>query len=237
MALLVVAGPAAVAVSLTFESKNREATTTISDESWPGVGSRGLVPAEQWGLERRTAEVSPFDNYEQWQQAKGDAFDQGPKFWLAPGFEVSRIRQAAADEGSWIALAFDRQGRATISREDSGLLRVTLAADRGSVTRVEPSKVDLPECRGLMYIDDRLYANANAPRAARRIYPRRDCRFAGLSGRRSSSVAVNRGEQNSSRRVLNKRAGVHAVPASILRAISPPSRRASGPEMRGRSAP
>lgn len=156
-----VAGPAAVAVSLTFESKDREATTIVSDDSWSGAKSRGLVSPEQWGLGRRSAEISPFDNYEQWQQAKGENVDQGPKFWLAPGFEVTRIRQAAADEGSWIALAFDRQGRATISREDSGLLRMTLAADRGTVTRVEPIKVDLPECRGLLYIGDHLYANAN----------------------------------------------------------------------------
>lgn len=156
-----VAGPAAVALSLTFESQDRETTTITSDESWSGAESRGLVPAEQWGLGRRSAEISPFDNYEQWQQAKGEAVEKGPKFWLAPGFEVSRIRQAAADEGSWIALAFDRQGRATISREDSGLLRMTLAPDRRTVTRVEPIKVDLPECRGLLYIGDQLYANAN----------------------------------------------------------------------------
>lgn len=155
------AGPAAVAVSLTFESKDGEATTIASDDSWPGAESLGRVPPEQWGVGRRSAEISPFDNYEQWQQAKGDAADKGPKFWLAPGFEVSQIRQAAADEGSWIALAFDRQGRATISREDSGLLRMTLAADRRSVTRVEPIKADLPECRGLLYVGDRLYANAN----------------------------------------------------------------------------
>ena len=159
-----VAGPAAVAASLTFESKDGEATTIISDGSWSGAESRGLVPGEQWGLDRRSAEISPFDNYEQWQQAKGDAVDKGPKFWLAPGFEVSRIRQAADDEGSWIALAFDRQGRPTISREDSGLLRMTLAADRGTVTRIEPIKADLPECRGLLYVDDWLYANANNAR-------------------------------------------------------------------------
>jgi putative heme-binding domain-containing protein len=155
------AGPAAVALSLTFVKKDGAATTIVSDESWLGAESRGLVPPEQWGLGRRSAEISPFDNYEQWQQAKGDALDKGPKFWLAPGLEVTSVRQAAADEGSWIALAFDREGRATISREDKGLLRMTLAADRGSVTRVEPIQVDLPECRGLLYIDDHLYVNAN----------------------------------------------------------------------------
>lgn len=164
-----VAGPLGVAVSLRVETKDHEAIAIVSDESWQGAESRDPVPDEQWGLGRRSAEISPFDNYEQWQQAKGDAVDQGPTFWLAPGFEVSRIRQAAADEGSWIALAFDRQGRATISREDSGLLRMTLAADHGSVTRVESIKVDLPECRGLVYIDDRLYANANNAHAMYRL--------------------------------------------------------------------
>ena len=164
-----VAGPAALALSLTLVRKDGAATTITSDESWSGAESRGLVAPVQWGLERRSAEISPFDNYEQWQQAKGNAVDKGPKFWLAPGFEVSRIRQAAPDEGSWIALAFDRQGRATISREDNGLLRMTLAADRGSVTRVEPINVDLPECRGLLYIDDQLYANANNARSMYRL--------------------------------------------------------------------
>ncbi|MBI3865404.1 MAG: c-type cytochrome [Planctomycetia bacterium] len=164
-----VAGPSAVAVSLALMKKDGAATTIVSDESWQGAESRGLVPPEQWGLERRSAEISPFDNYEQWQQDKGNGVDKGPKFWLAPGFEVTRVRQAAADEGSWIALAFDRQGRATISREDTGLLRMTLAADRGAVTRVEPINVDLPECRGLLYIDGQLYANANNARSMYRL--------------------------------------------------------------------
>jgi putative heme-binding domain-containing protein len=164
-----IAGPAAVALSLTLVGKDGTATTIVSDESWSGAESRGLVPPEQWGLDRRSAEISPFDNYEQWRQASGNGDDKGPKFWLAPGFEVARVRQAAADEGSWIALAFDPQGRATISREDTGLLRMTLAADRGSVTRVEPIQVDLPECRGLMYIDGHLYANANNARTMYRL--------------------------------------------------------------------
>jgi putative heme-binding domain-containing protein len=155
-----VAGPAAVALSLSVSGKG-STTTIVSDESWPGAESRGLVLPEQWGLGRRSAEISPFDNYEQWRQAAGSTADKGPTFWLAPGFEVWRVHQAATDEGSWIALAFDAQGRATISREDTGLLRMTLAADHRTVARVEPITVDLPECRGLLYLDDRLYANAN----------------------------------------------------------------------------
>lgn len=156
-----VAGPAAVALSIGLVDKERRATLIRTDESWQGAVSLGEVAPELWGLGRRSAAVSPFDNYEQWQQAKGDSTDKPPKFWVAPGFEVTQVRKAAAEEGSWIALAFDSQGRATISREDTGLLRMTLADDRRSVTRVEPIKVDLPECRGLLYVEGRLYANAN----------------------------------------------------------------------------
>lgn len=162
-------GPAAAAVSLTVIGRDGTATTIASDESWSGAESRGVVPPEQWGLGRRSAEISPFDNYEQWRQADANDSDKGPGFWIAPGFDVSRVRQAAFDEGSWIALAFDPQGRATISREDSGLLRMTLAADRRTVTRVEPINVDLPECRGLLYVDNRLYANANNARSIYRL--------------------------------------------------------------------
>ena len=49
------------------------ATTIVTDESWSGAESRGLVLPEQWGLGRRSAEISPFDNYEQWRQADGSA--------------------------------------------------------------------------------------------------------------------------------------------------------------------
>lgn len=164
-----VEGPAAVALSITMLDKDGKTTILATDDSWQGAVSLGEVLPELWGIGRRSAAISPFDNYEQWQQAKGDTVDKLPKFWTAPGFEVTRVRQAAPDEGSWIALAFDDQGRATISREDTGLLRMTLADDRESVTRVEPIKVDLPECRGLLYVDGRLYANANNAKSLFRL--------------------------------------------------------------------
>lgn len=156
-----VAGPAAVALSIALIGKDGKSTTIATDESWQSAVSLGEIPPEQWGIGRRSTAVSAFDNYEQWQQAKGGAPDKQPQFWAAPGFEITRVRKAAADEGSWIALAFDAAGRATISREDTGLLRMTLADDRRSVTRVEPILVNLPECRGLVYRGDLLYANAN----------------------------------------------------------------------------
>ena len=164
-----VAGPAAVALSLTLSGRDGQTTTIVSDGSWQGAESHGEVRPELWGLGRRSAAVSPFDNYEQWQQAKGDKPEKPPQFWVVPGFEVTLVRKAAVDEGSWIALAFDAEGRATISREDTGLLRMTLAADRASVARVEHVEAALPECRGLLYRDGFLYVNANNAKAMYRL--------------------------------------------------------------------
>lgn len=191
-----VAGPAAVALSIALTGHDGKTTTISTDETWQGAVALGEVPPQHWGIGRRSAAVSAFDNYEQWQQAKGDAPQKQPQFWTAPGFEVTRVRQAAADEGSWIALAFDAAGRATISREDTGLLRMTLADDRRSVARVEPIAVDLPECRGLVYLDGRLYANANNAKTMFRLRITEDARVEELERLREFPGGVGHGRND-----------------------------------------
>lgn len=136
----------------------------------PLVEDRGEVAPELWGIGRRDISLSAYENYEQWQQSKGEVADKNrPKFWLAPGFEITEVRVAQPDEGSWIAMAFDDKGRLTISREDVGLLRMTLAEDRKSVSKVEHIDVKLEECRGLAYDGQTLYANANNSKAMFRL--------------------------------------------------------------------
>ncbi len=131
---------------------------------------RGAVAPELWGIGRRDLSLSAFENYEQWQQSKGEVADKHrPKFWIAPGFEITELRVAQPDEGSWIAMAFDDQGRLTVSREDVGLLRMTIAEDKKSVARVEKIEVPLEECRGLAYDGEMLYANANNSKAMFRL--------------------------------------------------------------------
>ncbi|HEY2253777.1 MAG TPA: hypothetical protein VGH74_22035, partial [Planctomycetaceae bacterium] len=191
-----VAGPAAVALSITLTGNDGKSTTIATDETWQGAVSLGEVPPEQWGIGRRSAAVSAFDNYEQWQQAKGTAPEKQPQFWTVPGFEIARVRQAAADEGSWIALAFDAAGRATISREDTGLLRMTMSDDRRSVVRVEPIAVDLPECRGLVYLDGRLYANANNAKTMFRLRITDDARVEALERLREFPGGVGHGRND-----------------------------------------
>ncbi|WP_425616268.1 hypothetical protein NA78x_006211 [Anatilimnocola sp. NA78] len=155
-----VPGPAAVAMSLAVKHPT-STTHLVTDQDWSAEDLGPVLP-ELWNLGRRGIELSPFENYEQWQQAKTDSpHKTAPKFWTAPGFEIDELRVAHADEGSWISLIFDPQGRLLISREDQGLLRMTLAADRKSVEKVEPIASSLKEIRGLVVAGDWLIANAN----------------------------------------------------------------------------
>ena len=170
-------GPTAVAFSFVFVAKDGNRTSIVSDPTWtlaepknglhggpkPVTLSLGLVRPELWGIGRRPAVTSPFENYEQWKETQSNSArkDKKPKFTLAPGFEITLVRKALPEEGSWISMAFDPQGRLTVSREDRGLLQLTLADDRKSVTKVLPVKLDVAEVRGMLYADGLLYLNAN----------------------------------------------------------------------------
>ncbi|QDU31572.1 hypothetical protein ETAA8_67310 [Anatilimnocola aggregata] len=157
---LPVEGPSAVALSLAVQQQN-ETTYLITDKEWQATDLGAVLP-ELWGTGRRSIALSPFENYEQWQQAKTDSpHKAAPKFWTVPGFEIQELRAARPDEGSWISCVFDSQGKLLISREDQGLLRMTLAADRQSIANVEPIPSTLKEIRGLVRVGDDLVANAN----------------------------------------------------------------------------
>jgi putative heme-binding domain-containing protein len=160
-------GPSAVALSLGLTLPDGRQIHVPSDETWQLEGGRkrnartlGDVSPEMWGIGARSIQISPFDNYEQWRQALG-AEPGSERYWTAPGFEIELVRAAAADEGSWVALAFDPRGRVTVAREDRGLLRMTFDAPGGAVNAVEMIDDTLLECRGLLYVGDDLYANAN----------------------------------------------------------------------------
>ena len=77
------------------------------------------------------------------------------------------LRSAQPDEGSWISLAFDPQGRIFVSLEGTaqgdqrGILRLTPATNADAVSRCEHVDDTLQECRGLLYAFDSLYARCN----------------------------------------------------------------------------
>src|SRR5438067_13475712 len=67
------------------------------------------------------------NDYNQWKLALESGGVASPvSISTLPGYHVDIVRTALPGEGSWIALAFDLQGRIVVSREVKGLIRVTL---------------------------------------------------------------------------------------------------------------
>lgn len=191
-------GPAAVALSFDVRFVDRSVRHLVSDASWkreatvsntgvPGSPSPatahpanslappaaavdlGPVRPELWGIGRASIAVSPFENYEQWRQSLGGVTPEATRLQAASGFEARLIRAASPEEGSWVSMAFDAQGRLTIAREDKGFLRFSLEPMSHAVTRTEVIPSDLAECRGLQYIEGILVAHANNSKGLYRL--------------------------------------------------------------------
>lgn len=140
-----------------------------TDATWTSpngkVVSLGAVDAD--GATNSFDLKKTFDAYNSWQLAKPGAQSQAtdPKdFTLLPGFKAELVRSAQPGEDSWVAMAFDPQGRVTLSKEKKGLLRFDPKS--GSMTEIEST---LLECRGLVYAHGVLYANANNSKGLYRL--------------------------------------------------------------------
>ncbi|MBI5772804.1 MAG: c-type cytochrome [Verrucomicrobia bacterium] len=148
----------------------------ISDGKWSGAQAGGAdwQPAISLGSVAARSGQNPFDEkhafdaYNSWKLAKGANTATTPDaITTLPGFTVELLRSALPGEDSWIALAFDPQGRITIAKEKRGLLRFTLGSNQ--VEKVEVINDTLLECRGLLYAYDSLYANANSSKGFFRL--------------------------------------------------------------------
>jgi putative heme-binding domain-containing protein len=140
-----------------------------SDETWTSPDGKVVIlgavdadpAANPFDLKKT------FDAYNSWQLAKPGAQSQATdptSFTLLPGFKAELIRSAQPNEDSWVALAFDPQGRVTLAKEKKGLLR--LDPKDGSMREIEST---LLECRGLLYAHGVLYANANNSKGLYRL--------------------------------------------------------------------
>ena len=166
-------GPAAIALSLHIRHADRTDQLVTSDRDWTSesgkVHSFGTVADRLWDIEK-LARISDFEDYEQWRRASGAESGTDPAtFVTQSGFEVELLRSARNDEGSWVSMAFDPQGRLTIAKEDQGLLRMELSSDGSDVEKVDQINDNLKECRGLLYAYDALYANANNSKSFYRL--------------------------------------------------------------------
>ena len=169
---LTLASKGAVAVLLELNGDLARRQWIISDDSWKASAGkivvRGAVDAD--------AATNPFDlrktfdAYDSWQLARAENQNQATDastLTLPPGFHAELVRSSKVEEGSWIAMAFDPQGRITIAREKKGLLRLTMK--QSSVEKIEVINDTLLEVRGLLYAFGALYADANNTKALFRL--------------------------------------------------------------------
>lgn len=160
-------GPSAFFVQFDFEFQDATRKTIVSDSTWQiddstGVDNLGPVNRRLMVPASRRVGIDVVDNYEQWKQALSTEEGTDPaNFLIAPGFEIRRVRSALPNEDSWVSLAFDSQGRAIIAKESKGLLRMTLSPEGDMVTEAALIEDTLQECRGLTFVGESLFVNAN----------------------------------------------------------------------------
>lgn len=86
-----------------------------------------------------------------------------PGVEATPGFRVEKLYDVPKEEqGSWVALAADPQGRLIASDEDErGLYRITLASSPGVPPTVDKIPVELTGAQGLVWAFDSLFVHVN----------------------------------------------------------------------------
>ncbi|QDU95356.1 DUF7133 domain-containing protein [Lignipirellula cremea] len=172
-----VEGPSAFFFTLTLVDSDGVVTMIRSDaeclyrtsaaSDWRPAADLGVIDPLIWG--GPDVEVSAIEDYTQWKRALGESPQADPASFLTrDGFRVELVKAATAEEGSWVGLTFDPQGRLIVAREDQGLLRMTLNK-KGRVVKVETINDKLMECRGLLFAFGDLYVNANGSKALYRL--------------------------------------------------------------------
>ncbi|MCG8652295.1 MAG: c-type cytochrome [Pirellulales bacterium] len=200
-----VEGPSAVFLQLEVEYSDGRVERVVTNSDWRSQRSGVSRPAVSFGEvdprlvipKSRLVGIKAIDNYEQWKQALGASAGSNPaSFEITPGFEIQLIKSASPDEGSWVSMAVDPQGRLVIGKEERGLLRMTLSARQDKVVRTELIEDSLEECRGLLFVGDDLYANANNSKGLYRLSGLGQDRFAAPELVFASSGGVGHGRND-----------------------------------------
>ena len=159
----------AVALDIKVHGPNGQQTRFVTTAGWHGVSTLGNLSLEKWWT-HPPLQISEADDYTQWKRASDATEGTDPNtFQLLPGFKAERLISAGPNDGSWVSLAFDPQGRLTIGREDKGLIRYTFAKGHKSITQTKLINQTLKECRGLLYAHDSLFVQANQSKGIFRL--------------------------------------------------------------------
>lgn len=87
--------------------------------------------------------------------------DESKNYNVAPGFKLEKIHTVAKEQGSWVALTKDGQGRLITADQYGKLYRVTAPVGENSQTQVEALDIPIGGAHGLLWHKDVLYVTVN----------------------------------------------------------------------------
>jgi putative heme-binding domain-containing protein len=150
----------------------------LAQKTWLAT-NRNWTHRQSLGPTDAVADADPFDlkktpdAYNSWKLAGRDSQNQAtdPATIQVPaGYRIQLVHSATPDQDSWIAMAFDPNGRLTLGMEKKGLLRLSFSnPDQPEVASAQVIDNSLEECRGLLYAEGWLFANANRSKTLVRL--------------------------------------------------------------------
>ncbi|MFA6543269.1 MAG: hypothetical protein WCS99_02515 [Limisphaerales bacterium] len=169
-------GTVAAAANAPENISQRRVNFIVTDASWlaapremPGWQA-AKVSAAQWGRPASLGKlgVAPWGDVLASRQATA-----AESLQTLPDFKVELLRSARIDEGTWVSMTFDPQGRLIIAPDPGGLLRLTIAPG-GPVGKVEKLTAPINGAQGLLCAHDSLYVNNAAGPDGHGFYRLRD---------------------------------------------------------------
>lgn len=165
---------AGLVVKLDLESGWRDTRTIVTDDSWqaatrPAKGWKELGFRPQWQKPQLVAPLGGGDWAGKMTLAKLKAAAPLREPTATPikdlkvkaGFAVELLYSVPkGQQGSWVNMCVDPQGRLIVSDQYGSLYRVTTQPD-GTNVSVDKIPVDIGEAQGLLWAFDSLYVNVN----------------------------------------------------------------------------
>ncbi len=151
-------GPAGAWFEIVCELEDGNVLRLQSDASWRAGRTQAREswqPAAVVGPQG----ISPWGNLPEPVAPSASASLAAEEIHVPPGFVVERLYSVPkAIQGSWIALAFDPQGRVYSSDQYGALYRASFNAEHSAVEHVERVPIALGEAHGLVWAFGALYA-------------------------------------------------------------------------------
>jgi putative heme-binding domain-containing protein len=131
---------------------------SVSSETADGWRKRGFESAD-WGPATLVGEMGddPWGMVISEVRAAGEPV---PDVVMPPGFEVRKIYQVAADQGSWVSMTVDDRGRLICSDQYGGIYSVEVGSG-GAVGRVSRLDIPLTGSQGVLWFEGSLYVSIN----------------------------------------------------------------------------